>query len=185
MHNLEGFGFRSDCFLLKDNLNYMSSAFPGPKPCSNHQICCHGPLTPVPGPQGHIPSVPRLLESTFPGEWEPTAAAAPLQQCSTWRTGILRITDRKEGPAWSFPATALLPWIIVSFLLPLLCWSVRIPTIMWSVTWKGIKAEEIISRHFTKASLSHGGPEKFCADGSCYKWREWNLEILAFHLYDT
>lgn len=75
MHNLEGFGFRSDCFSLKDNLNYMSLAFQGPKPGFNHQIFCHGPRLCV------CPTVPRLLESALPGEWEPTAAAAPLQQC--------------------------------------------------------------------------------------------------------
>lgn len=72
MHNLEGFGFCSDCLSLKDSLNYTSSAFRGPKPCFHHHLCCQA-LTPVSGPQGHI------LESSCPGEWQQTAVAAPLQ----------------------------------------------------------------------------------------------------------
>lgn len=63
MHNLEGFGFRSDCFSLKDNLNYTSSAFWGPKPCFNHQICCHGPwLLCLPH---------RVTSSVRRGSWNP------------------------------------------------------------------------------------------------------------------
>lgn len=37
---------------------------------------------------------------------------------------------------------------------------------------KGIKEMEIIYSEFTEAPLSHGGPEKFCVDGSYYKWKE-------------
>lgn len=63
MHNLEGFGFHSDCFSLKDNLNYTSSAFQGPKPCFNHQICCHGPwLLCLPH---------RVTSSVRRGSWNP------------------------------------------------------------------------------------------------------------------
>lgn len=136
MHNLEGFGFCSDCFSLKDNLNYVSSAFPGPKPCFNHQLCCHGPDY-CAWPTGHI------LRNPIPGEWEPSAAAAPAAVCTApaefqpaahegWESCALQ-TGKKDQhhPSQAQPCCRE---SLFHFGCPLFCCSVRIPTIMWSVT---------------------------------------------------
>lgn len=188
MHNLERFGFRSDCFSLKDNLNYMSSAFPGPKPCFNHQLCCHGPWLLCLAHRSH----PQESHSRGMGakcSCSPCSSvynSCWVPACSTWRTGILWLTDRKEGPAPFLPShspAAMKNCFISAAFVLLLC---KNPS---DCVVSDIKKAQKQRRSFPDSSqrlLCHMAVQRNSVlMGSCYKWREWNLEILLFHLYDT
>lgn len=172
MHNLEGFGFRSDCFSLKDNLSDPSSAFQGPKLCFRHQLCCHRPW---------LPCLAHGVTS-----WHPHCQGngsklqpAPLQQCvklclhSSLQLGNPGACRQERRTSTAFPSHSSLAinncFIFAAFALQV-CKNPNNDVV--SDIKRSKKAKEIISRQFTKAPLSHGGAEEFCAGGSCCKWRE-------------
>lgn len=175
MHNLERFGFRSDCFSLKDNLNYMSSAFPGPKPCFNHQLCCHGPLTPVPGPQVTSSGIPLQGNGS-------QVQLQPLQQCVQLLLSS-SLQHMKDGNPVAYKqerrTSTILPshspaamkncFISAAFVL-LLC---KNPS---DCVVSDIKKAQKQRRSFPDSSqrlLCHMAVQRNSVlMGSCYKWRE-------------